>query len=110
MSLRHAAVGTLVGAIVAKIIPIAPFLIVGTACGLLYMLVRLLIRFARAAVQSIRTSDWLKLPGRATERIGSLEQELAVAYRQNVELRTAHETTSDMLQIAHRHVADLKNE
>jgi len=106
MSVKHAAAGALVGAVVVKGIP-TPYIIAGALCAVLYMLFRLLIRLARVVVQRVR----LSLAGQGSDgRISTLEQELATAQRQVAELRTAHAELSDVLRIAHVKVADLEDE
>jgi hypothetical protein len=110
MSVKHAAAGALVGVIVVKGIP-APFITAGVACALLYMLLRFLVRVARGAVQRIRAIDWLNLTGRPSSgRISTLEQELATAHSQVIELRATHAELSDKLRMAQECVADLKIE
>jgi hypothetical protein len=106
VSVKHAAAGALVGAVVAKGIP-TPYIIAGALCAVLYMLFRLIIRLARVAVQWVR----LSLAGQGSEgRISTLEQELATAQRQVAELRAAHAELNDVLRIAHGKVADLEDE
>jgi hypothetical protein len=69
MSVKHAAAGALVGAIVVKGIP-TPYIIAGALCAVLYMLFRLIIRLARVAVQRVR----LGLTGQGSDgRISTLE-------------------------------------
>jgi hypothetical protein len=110
MSVKHALAGAVVGAVVVKGIP-APFIIAGAGCALLYTLVRLLIRLGRIVVQRARRVDWLDLTGRASEvRISALEQELATAQSQVVQLEATHAELSDLLRIANGCVADLEKE
>jgi hypothetical protein len=106
MSVKHAAAGALVGAIVVKGIP-TPYIIAGALCAVLYMLFRLIIRLARVVVQRVR----LSLTGQGSDgRISTLEQELATAQKQVAELRAAHAELNDVLRIAHGKVADLEDE